>query len=393
MKKSFAKKTILVLLALSLISSGIFAEEKVLTWEDQKLEIEARIEARKAAREQAAKARLEAKLAKMTPEKRAEFEAKEAEKKAALDAKQADKERIAAEKKVAKEAATAERQAAKEAATQEKLAAMTPEQKAKYDEKEALKAKLKAEIEADKAMRKETLEKTAIKPVLPYMYFDCDFGLDFVDVTRVVLKNDRSNFIFNDNLLGVSATMKVVGFKPFIPLLKVTGLMGTGSTFNDMKVTTSTFNYGVDLFAGLDYRISCWDYLFINLAPGFHLLYQDTDRFGYLNLGIGTNVSFELPVSYEFTVILGGQASYDWGNFGNNALLETYDYVWQYGATLGVRFSKQHVNKYNYTGDSAELIQIKKDRKKALKAELQAKKDAKKAAAAEAKAAKGASQQ
>ena len=40
MKKSFAKKTILVLLALSLISSGIFAEEKVLTWEDQKLEIE-----------------------------------------------------------------------------------------------------------------------------------------------------------------------------------------------------------------------------------------------------------------------------------------------------------------------------------------------------------------
>ena len=103
MKKSFAKKTILVLLALSLISSGIFAEEKVLTWEDQKLEIEARKTARKAAREQAAKARLEAKLAKMTPEKRAEFEAKEAEKKAALDAKQADKERIATEKKAKEE--------------------------------------------------------------------------------------------------------------------------------------------------------------------------------------------------------------------------------------------------------------------------------------------------
>ncbi len=408
MKNSFVKKIILVSLSLFLLSSGLFAEEeKVLTWEDQKLEMQAAKEAKKqekaakaAAKEELAEKKIQEKAAKMSDEERAAYLASESEKKAARDAAKAEKEAAAAEKLAAKEAAKAEKEQAaaqkkaeKDAALQEKLAAMTPEQRAKYDEKEALKAKIKADIEADQAMRKATIEATAKKPNLPYMYLDAEYGLELAQITRVVLQNDRSNFVFKDSLVGANATLKLTGFKPFVPLLKVSALLGLGSTFNDMKMTTSGLNFGADLFAGIDYRINFWDYLYLNLAPGFHFLYQSTSRFNYMDLGIGAYASFELPISYEWTVILGGQASYDWGNFGNNALLETYDYVWQYSGTLGVRFSKKHVNKYNYIGDSAELIQIKKDRKAAFKADKKAKAQARKAAAAEAKAAKAASQE
>ena len=397
MKKNLIKKSLCVVSALFVVGFSVpqvFAQdsdanaERVLTFEDQKLEWKAEREAKKAERERIAAEKLSAKLEKMTPEQRAEYDAKEAEKKAA----EAAKVQAAEEKKAAKEAADAEKQAAKDAALQEKLAAMTPDQKAAFEEKEALKAKLKAEKDEEKAMRKATLEQTARKTDLPYLYLDVDYGLELTKVQRVIIKEGRSNFVFNDTLVGAYCTAKLTGFKFLNPMLKASALMGMGSTFNNMKFTTSTFNWGADLFAGIDGRINFWDYLYLNIAPGFHLLYQDADRFNYLNLGIAGYLSVELPIAYHWTIAVGGQASYDWGNFGNNSLLETYDHVWQAGVNVGIRYSGKHVNKYNYIGDSAELLQLKKDRKNAVKAEKKAKAEAKKAAAAERKAAEKESQ-
>lgn len=394
-----------VLISFSLLVASVYAEDTVVsatsdapTWESVRAERQAAKEARlalqaekKAAKESAKAEKLAAKLASMSDEERAAYEAKEAEKKAAAEAKASEKQAkleekqaLKAEKQAAKDAAKAEKQAAKDAALQEKLDKMTPEQKAKYDAKQAEKAKIKEDIESDRAMRKTTLEETSKKAEIPYFYFDIEEGLELAQVTRIVLKDDRSNFVFNDTLVGAYVNVKTTGFKFVNPMIKASALMGMGEIFNNMKVSTSTFNWGADFLAGLDYKFSFWDYAYLNFAPAFHLLYQDTDRFNYLNMGIAGYASFEMPLAYHWTIALSGQISYDWGNFGSNALLETYDYVWQKSASIGVRYSGRHVNKYNYIGDSAELLQIKKERVQAFK---QAKKDAKATKAAERKAA------
>ncbi len=346
----------------------------------------------------------EAKLAKMSEEQRAEYLAKQAEKEAAAAEKAAAKEAAAAEKaaaqaekKAAKEAAAAEKAAAKQAALEAKLASMTPEQRAKYDKKQADKAAVKAYLDKRHADRTEARKEYAQQVELPEFKIVYEYGIEGIDVTRIIVQNDRSNYVFKDTLAGAYFLVKTDCFTPINPLIKVSALMGMGNTFNDASYKTSTFNYGVDGFLGLDYKISFWDYLFLNLTPGVHALYQNADRFDYINLGVGGYASAELPVGYEWTVVVGGQITYDWGNYGTNKLLETYDAVWQTSFDLGIRYSKKNVNKYNYCGDTEKSVQEVRD---FVKAKKQAKKDAKKAKAearkaaqAEAKAAKDANQQ
>ncbi len=367
-------KIICALVTLSLACTSIYAQaSEEMTWESQKI-------IRQQEKEAKAKAAREAKLARMSPEQKSAFLAKEAEKEKALAEKKAAKDAAAAEKKAAKDTAAAEKKAAKDAALQEKLSSMTPEQRAKFEEKEALKAKIKADIEADQAMRKATLAETKTKVDFPYFTLDIDEGIELVNVNRVMLKTDRSNYVISDVLAGAYVNVRTNGFKVVNPMLKVSALMGMGETFNNMKVKTSSFIYGVDGFLGLDCRANFWNYAFLNFAPGVHCLFQDADRFTYLDLGLGAYLSVEMPISYNWTIILGGQATYDWGNFGTNALLETYDHVWQTSIDIGVRYSSKHVNKYNYIGDSAELQKIKKARVQALKDKKKAEKAAKAAA-------------
>ncbi|MCR4790654.1 MAG: hypothetical protein K5839_06205 [Treponemataceae bacterium] len=226
---------------------------------------------------------------------------------------------------------------------------------------------------------------------IPKISFYIDEGFELSKVTRVILQEDRSNYVFEDQMLGIYCTVKTDGFAPINPLVKVTALMPMSLYFNDCKLKSSTFNFGLDGFLGFDFRTSFYDYVFLNFAPGFHAMYEKTDRYNLMNLGLGAYISAEMPIAYEWTIVLGGQFSYDWGNFGDNSLLETYDRVWQTGIDLGVRYSKKKPNNYNYLNETAEMLEARRAafaaKKAAKKAAIQAKKDAKKAAAEAKKAA------
>ena len=372
MKKSIIKKIFCVAMALALVTTSVFAQNADNAAKADKVRVE-KTESEKQAEKAAQAAEKQAAKEKAAAEKQAAKEKAAQEKQAALAAKNAQKAAAKAEK----EKLASEKLAAK-------IAAMTPEQKAKYDAKQAEKAKLKAQVEADRAMRKATWESTKPTAELPKLQIDLQEGVELAKVSRVVLKENRSNFVYSDTLLGAYVTAKTAGFELLNPMVKLSLLAGLGETFNDAKVSTTTFNFGVDTFLGVDYKANFWDFAALNITPGVHMLYQNTDRFNYLNLGLGGYFSVELPLAYEWTLVLGGQATYDWGNFGDNFYLETYDHVWQTSFDLGVRYSTKQTNKFNYLGDSAELRQVKRDRVKEFKAQKAAEKAAKKQASKEA---------
>ena len=95
--------------------------------------------------------------------------------------------------------------------------------------------------------------------------------------------------------------------------------------FNNVEQTRKRFNWGIDYFAGMEFKASVKGYVNVHIAPGLHFLYEYTDRFSYIDLGIGGYINAELPVSYHWSIVLDGIGSFDFGNLGSNKLFEYYN--------------------------------------------------------------------
>ncbi len=174
-------------------------------------------------------------------------------------------------------------------------------------------------------------------------------GLASAWVTRIVYQEDRSNFVFKDFLAGAYFSLKTVNMQPLNSMVRLAVYYPFTSTFNDFpQQKVKVIQYGIDLFAGVDFELNMWEYVRFNISPGFHFLYQTADRWDYINLGAAALVGVELPVSRRWTILINGIASLDSGNFGNNKTVEPYDMVYQYQLDIGVRYSKKTPNKYSY---------------------------------------------
>ena len=77
-------------------------------------------------------------------------------------------------------------------------------------------------------------------------------------------------------------------------------------------------------------------------------MYQATDQYHLLYLGLGILVGAELPVAKRWTVLINGMISADYPNFGTNRQSQPYSVSWNYQADLGVRYSTRGVHKYSY---------------------------------------------
>lgn len=168
-------------------------------------------------------------------------------------------------------------------------------------------------------------------------------------ITRIQKQTTRSNFVFNDFLLGAYFGFTTVNMKPLNSTVRIAAFYPYSFTFNDVpQIAKQVLRYAFDLFAGPVFQPDMWNYVRFNLSPGIHCLYQMSDRFHYIQAGIGGLAGIELPLSARWTILINGIASLDYGNFGTNKTMEPYDWVYQYQLDFGVRYSKKKPNKYNY---------------------------------------------
>ena len=183
----------------------------------------------------------------------------------------------------------------------------------------------------------------------PFIVFD--YGLTASTVNRIILQEayQRSNFNFQDTLVGAYISMQTKQMQPLNSIVRLAGYYPLSFTFNNIpQVSKAVLRGAADLFAGILFELDMWNYLRINLSPGLHTFYQYSDRFHYVHLGGGLLANVELPIAKNWTIKIDGIASYDYANLGSNKNIENYDICWQYQLDLGFRYSKKAVNKYNY---------------------------------------------
>jgi len=174
-------------------------------------------------------------------------------------------------------------------------------------------------------------------------------GVSIANVTRIVKQTTRSNFVWNDSLVGLFVDIQTGNCKPFNYLLRIAAYYPYHYTFNDVEQKAKqTILYAADAFIGPYWELNIWHIAILSVSPGVHYFYQLKDRFQYSNLGIGAFASLEFPISKGFTVVANGIFSYDYGNLGSNAKMQPVDFTWEWQFDIGVRWSKKKRNQYPY---------------------------------------------
>lgn len=205
----------------------------------------------------------------------------------------------------------------------------------------------------------------------PFLMFN--EGLSFAQVTRLSKQEERSNFVWQDYLIGAHFDVVTENFKPLDLMLRVSAFYPFYHTFNGMQqYSKQTILYAFDLFAGPVIQATMWNYVRLNLAAGLHYMYQLSDEYHLHYLGGAVIAGIELPVAWHWTVLLDGTFSLDYPNFGTNRRMQPYDYAWQYHLDFGIRYSKRARNQYSYIRQSekskareAERLRLKAEKKKA----------------------------
>lgn len=170
--------------------------------------------------------------------------------------------------------------------------------------------------------------------------------------TRIIKQTGRTNFVFKDFLVGLYFTTRTKNFSELLPFklpvevfARVSAYYPLSHTFNDYpQPPVNMLNFGVDFMMGPSFQISFWDWAFLNLGGGPHVLYQRADRWHYVHLGIGGMLDLEFPLARRWSLLLSGLASIDNANLGSNRHMEPYDLAWQYQVSFGVRYSRNTPN-------------------------------------------------
>lgn len=224
----------------------------------------------------------------------------------------------------------------------------------------------------------------------PFIMFNEGFAA--AQVTRIQTVSGRSNFVWQNDMIGAFFQIQTRNMKPVNSVIRTSVFYPIYNTFNDVKqYPKQTVLYAFDLFAGPIIETDMWKYVRLKFGLGLHYMYQLSDEYHLNYLGGGALAGLELPIEPRWSILLDGTFSFDYPNFGTNRLVQPYDYSWQYQLNLGVRCSVKGKNKYSYIRQSEKSLrkEILKAENKAKKKELNAKKRAeKRAAAAEIKAQK-----
>lgn len=179
----------------------------------------------------------------------------------------------------------------------------------------------------------------------------CTFneGLSFALVNRIQKQKERSNFVWEDRMIGGYFTVQVENLFSFEVIARTQLFYPFFHTFNEQEVfAKQTILYAFDEFVGRPFKYNHYRYITFNAIPGVHLMYQLTDEYHLLYLGLGLIGGIELPITSKWTVLLDGTFIIDYPNLGSNSLMQPYDYSWQYQFSCGIRYSKIKRNKFRF---------------------------------------------
>jgi hypothetical protein len=170
-------------------------------------------------------------------------------------------------------------------------------------------------------------------------------GLSVSWLTRIIKQTGRSNFVFRDFLPGLYCRMELRGTKYGTPTFRLAAYYPLRSSFNGFPQKSRTpLHYGADFIAGLQFQALEMKYLRLNIAPGLHVFFLNSDRWNYLHAGAVCMAGLEAPLTSGWTILLNGLASLDYGNLGNNKVMEPFDIVYQYQINIGGRYSRKTQN-------------------------------------------------
>jgi len=165
-------------------------------------------------------------------------------------------------------------------------------------------------------------------------------------LTRIVKQTKRSNFVFDDFLVGLYLNVDLENIKYITPTVRLAVYYPMISTFNKVpQYPKDPLHYGVDLNAGLKLDILEFEYFRLDMGLALHLFFLNAERWNYLNLGASVFLGMEVPLTKGWTFLCGGSASLDNGNLGGNHRMEPFDIAYQYQVEAGVRYSKKLANK------------------------------------------------
>ncbi len=193
--------------------------------------------------------------------------------------------------------------------------------------------------------------KTGFPEILSIPFVTFQEGAAFSMVTRIQKENqyNRSNFVWQDYLIGAYFDINTINMKPFNNMIRVSVFYPFHHTFNGMQqFAKQTILYAFDLYAGPTFQFDLWNYVYLNFSSGLHYMYQLSDEYHLNYLGVEVLGGLELPLARRWTILLDGSFTLDYPNFGTNKKIQPFDYSWQYQAHLGVRYSKKKMNKYAY---------------------------------------------
>lgn len=176
-------------------------------------------------------------------------------------------------------------------------------------------------------------------------------GVTFSQVTRIVDQKDykRSNFVWQDYLIGAFFELETVNMRPCDSLLRIAGYYPFHYTFNGMEQQAKqAILYAVDAYWGPLFKTDMWKYVVIDFSFGPHFLYQLSDEYHHIELGGAVLLGTELPLARRWSILLKGLGSFDYGNLGSNREMNPYTIVYNLQCELGIRYSRKNENKYSY---------------------------------------------
>nr|WP_318660610.1 hypothetical protein [uncultured Treponema sp.] len=235
-------------------------------------------------------------------------------------------------------------------------------------------------------------EEKLVKPQKPFnpdaFYVVHGGGISWTRLTRIQLHNDRSNFVWQDDMFGFYYAFQT-GNLPVNFLGKISLYYPYHYEFNKVEqIPKQTVLYAGDLDLGPVWTFPLWEICRVNLSPVVHYRYQLSDKYHHNDLGLGALAVMEFPISKRFTILLNSEFSYDCGNLGSNRQIQKFDHVWAYTFDLGLKYTKRHPNSFYYIKtkqERAALVPVKEakkaerlEKKQEKRTERQQKKDDKK---------------
>jgi hypothetical protein len=183
-------------------------------------------------------------------------------------------------------------------------------------------------------------------------------GPAFSWLTRIKKQSGRSNFVFNDFLLGLFFRMDMPLTEYFTPMVRLAALYPLISTFNQVpQKPNNPLHFGVDMNLGLSFKIFDFSYFRLNTGPALHMFFLNSERWNYFDLGAAAFLGMELPMSPGWTVVCNGFASLDNGNLGGNRDMEPFNITYQYQLDIGVRYSRKLRNKTSLFPDKQPVYE------------------------------------